>query len=70
MLFKKKNNNDNICRFCINATLIEDGEKIICSSKGEVEPFFTCRKFSYDLLKREPGKQPKLEPMEFVDLNS
>ncbi len=70
MFFRKKNNDENICRFCINAKLIEDGEKTICSFRGEVDPFFSCRKFSYDLLKRDPGRQPKLEPMEYVDINS
>ena len=66
---KKKNKEDNICRFCIYATLTDNDDKIICSTHGEVGSHFTCRKFSYDLLKREPAKFRKLEPIEYVDIN-
>ena len=70
MFFKKKDSEDNICRFCVNAQLSEDSENVICSHKGEVDPFFSCRKFSYDILKRDPGKQQKIEPMEYIDINN
>ncbi len=70
MFFKKKDNEDNICRFCVYATLTENGEKAICSHRGEVDLFFACRKFSYDILKRDPGRQQIIEPMEYIDINN
>ena len=69
MFFKKKNNEDNICGLCVNGKLSKDGEIVTCSIKGEVDPFFTCRKFSYDILKRDPGKQRQIEPMEYININ-
>ena len=70
MLFKKKHNEDDICRFCANSKLTDDDDKVVCSYKGEVDAFSSCKKFSYDLLKRDPGKQKKIEPMEYIDINS
>ena len=70
MFFKKKNNEDQICRFCVNAKTVPEKETVSCTFRGEVDPFFSCKKFSYDLLKREPGKTRKLEPMEYVDINN
>ncbi len=69
MFFKKKNNENEICRFCVNAK-IGDDDAVTCSIRGEVEPTFSCKRFSYDLLKREPGKIRKLEPMEYIDINN
>lgn len=69
MFFKKKTNDDDICRFCLNAKFTDDEDKVICSIRGEVDSIFTCKKFAYDLLKRDPGKSRKLNPMEYIDIN-
>ena len=69
MFFKKKKNPENICRFCQSARLIDDSDNVLCSDKGIVREDFTCKKFAYDYLKREPKKQTKVDALEYVDIN-
>ncbi len=70
MFFKKKTNEDIVCKFCVNSKGTDNPDIMVCSYRGEVDAGFSCKRFSYDLLKREPGKSKKIEPMEFIDINS
>lgn len=48
------------CEYCANGTKSKDGESILCERQGIVAPYFSCRKFVYDPLKRIPKRMPKL----------
>ena len=48
------------CEYCANGTKSKDGESILCERQGVVAPYYSCRKFSYDPLKRVPKRTPKL----------
>ncbi len=55
-IFTKKKNIDaeKCCAYCEYAEFTEDEEFMLCAKKGKVEAFHSCRRFSYDLLKRKP----------------
>ena len=55
-IFKKKKDIDTekCCAYCEYAEFTEDEEFMLCAKKGKVEAFHSCRRFSYDLLKRKP----------------
>lgn len=42
------------CTYCTHGEKAADGTTILCSRKGIVSPFNSCRHFSYDPLKRTP----------------
>lgn len=68
MFFKKTKDPEKVCRFCSYATLLDD-DKVSCRIRGEVKADYSCRKYIYDCLKREPRRQNKSEGLEYVDLN-
>lgn len=70
MFFKKTKDPQKICRFCVNARLLDDTENVLCSKRGVVKESYVCKKYIYDYLKREPSKSAKTEPLEYVDINS
>lgn len=45
------------CQNCRHGRKAMDGEKILCTHKGIVEPDFSCRKYRYDPLKRVPKRR-------------
>ena len=49
------------CSYCAHGKLSPDGETVLCKKKGIVEKDFACRKFVYDVLKRQPKRPKKLE---------
>ena len=75
---KKEQFNDNeeaelvkACVYCEKATsLATDGDHMLCKKRGIVECSYSCRKFSYDPLKRKP-MQPKITHLDpsVLDLN-
>lgn len=48
------------CAFCEYATKTLDSEKMLCRKRGLVNACFSCRAFSYDLMKRMPKRMPPL----------
>lgn len=54
-------NIDPSCSYCENGSLSSDGSMILCSKKGIVSPYYSCRKFCYAPLKRIP-KRPRPLP--------
>ncbi|MBE6606209.1 MAG: hypothetical protein E7635_04140 [Ruminococcaceae bacterium] len=70
MFFKKKKDSEKICSLCSYARLIDDEDKVLCTLRGVVSAEYTCKKFKYDFLKRNPGKTKKIDEFEFVDINS
>ena len=59
-----------LCEFCTESP-DENGEATVftCEKYGTVEEDHTCRKFRYDLLKREPLQRRALPSLEFVSLD-
>ncbi len=56
------------CEYCKHGEPSSDGQMILCRNKGIVAPYFTCRKFSYDPLKRVPKRVhqlPQFSPEDF-----
>ena len=49
------------CSYCAYGKLSPDGETVLCKKKGVVEKDFACRKFQYDVLKRQPKRPIELE---------
>lgn len=51
---KKLTNKKDIspsCAYCTYGKTAPDGENVLCKKRGVVEKSFSCRKFSYDVLK-------------------
>lgn len=44
-----------------------DGENVLCKKHGVVEKEYSCRKFSYDVLKRQPKRPKALEKFKEED---
>lgn len=58
-----------VCENCLHGRLSPDGETVLCIKKGIVQPDGTCRRYSYDPLKRQPKKPLLIEhadPSEFT----
>lgn len=53
-----KNAYEAICRNCRHGRLSPEGDKVLCVKKGIVDPDGSCRRYSYDPLKRVPRKMP------------
>lgn len=45
---------NRICGYCENATLLGNSDVCICQSKGPVKTDGVCRKFRFDFLKLNP----------------
>jgi len=71
---KRKNDElEKICVYCEYGTAAPpDGsgeERVVCMKKGIVSAFHSCRKFKYDLLKREPKREARLPELERIDID-
>ncbi|MBQ9944957.1 MAG: hypothetical protein IJO68_00360 [Clostridia bacterium] len=44
------------CEYCKHGKLSADNESILCPKQGVLSKDFSCKKFSYDALKRVPQK--------------
>jgi hypothetical protein len=67
-----KNAYEAICRNCRHGRLSPEGDTVLCVKKGIVDPDGSCRRYSYDPLKRVPRKMPAVReanPEDF-DLNA
>ncbi len=53
------NNVKPACKYCALGTAAS-GDNISCSKFGEVKSYDSCKKFSYNPLKRIPKKELKL----------
>lgn len=49
------------CSYCAYGKESPDGETVLCKKKGIVEKDFACKKFTYDVLKRQPRRPIVLE---------
>lgn len=44
------------CEYCEHGRLSPDGENILCIKHGIMLPYSSCKKYSYDPLKRVPKR--------------
>lgn len=49
------------CSYCALGKSAPDGETVLCKKKGVVEKDFACKKFIYDVLKRQPKRPIELQ---------
>ncbi len=50
-----------ICYFCVHATHNPGKTTVQCKKKGEVPEDFHCRKYQYDIFKKEVHKKKRLQ---------
>lgn len=55
------------CEYCEKGRRAADPRMILCSKKGVVSPYYRCRKYVYDPLRRVPKRQPKLPTFSIDD---
>lgn len=55
------------CEYCAHGRLSPDGETVLCTKKGVVERDSCCRKYKYDILKRQPKRKPKMQTFSTED---
>lgn len=44
------------CEYCKNGNLSPTGREVLCRAKGIVDLSYSCKKYVYDPLKRQPKK--------------
>lgn len=70
-MFGKKelfgNNIEPACGYCRYGKPTNDGGRILCPNAGVVAPYFHCKKYRYDPLRRVPSQQPQLRQYDKTD---
>lgn len=66
----KKDKSERICAYCEFATPLFNEDTSLCTRHGVVRKNHSCRRFSYDPLKRVPPKAPAPPKLEFIDIDS
>ncbi len=49
------------CSLCKNASFIENSRNVNCSIYGQRPVDFVCKKYDYDIFKREIKQKPKMK---------
>lgn len=57
-----------VCLFCENATILKSDNSILCKYNGIVSEDYSCRKYVYDPLKRQPKSPLKIQTLLNEDL--
>lgn len=68
---RHKGENDKIeiikcCAYCEKATTLSGDDYVLCSKKGVVLQTHSCRRFTYDPLKKIPKRSPALPSLEDI----
>lgn len=51
---------ENTCGFCVHANILASGEQVICKKRKNLyDCSHTCRKFRFDILKKDVHRQKK-----------
>ena len=45
------------CKYCAYGRASAGGDEVLCEKRGVMLPDSSCKKFSYDPLKREPSRR-------------
>lgn len=54
------NNIEPACTYCALGKPAADNIMVLCRKYGPVAPYFKCKRFKYDPLKRVPKRPPRL----------
>lgn len=65
----KIDKSERICAYCEKASKLFDADTVLCKDKGVVSKGYSCKRFSYDPLKRVPPKAQSAPTLEYVDIN-
>ena len=57
------------CSYCAHGKSSPDGETVLCIKKGIMEKDAFCKKFSYDVLKRQPRRPRPLDEFSADDFS-
>lgn len=55
------------CGLCKHATITDNSLNVICDIKGKVPSDFACKKYSYDIFKREIKSKSKIKSFKKED---
>ena len=69
---KRLLNDKNIipsCSYCAHGKVAPGGENVLCKKYGVVGREHSCRKFTYDVLKRQPKRPIALEKFDAKDFS-
>jgi len=66
MLFRKRIEKN--CTYCRFGTALEE-DNILCTKRGVVKAGNKCRRFTYDPIKRIPGKPKALDFKKYDDVD-
>ena len=58
---------DKICANCELSRPVYDDGYVICEKRGVVYAAYRCRRFSYDLLKRDPKRMRISRDIDTID---
>ncbi len=64
-MMKFRSDQTPMCRFCTRGKPIPGTEDAICTLYGVVSADYCCKKYEYDLLKREPRRKRELDTGKF-----
>lgn len=57
------------CEYCVHGHPATDKRMVLCRRSGVVSPFYKCKKYEYDPLKRVPRRPPQLPTFSADDFN-
>ncbi len=57
------------CEYCEHGKVGSDPKMILCSKVGIVSPHYSCKKFTYNPLKRKPKRIQKLPTFSSSDFS-
>lgn len=60
---------ERICAYCEKAVPVFDKDSVLCEKNGIVSKAYSCKRFSYDPLKRVPPKIQAAPTLEFIDID-
>lgn len=55
------------CAYCRHGRPAPDRETVLCKKHGVVEKDFSCKKFAYDVLKRQPKRPMPMQKFDAED---
>lgn len=55
------------CAYCAYGRSAPDGLTVLCPKKGIMDAGSACRKYKYDILKRQPMRRPPLQAFQPED---
>ena len=58
-----------MCAYCAKGEMSTDKKNVLCTKKGIVDASYSCRRFKYDPLKRQPQRPRTISKFDEVDFS-